>query len=74
MFEIVAVMFMVLGSKELDAIRITHNQGKPLTFKTQDICYAHVYVNLEKIKEFASSEFNGRPVKSVICAPVPKDI
>ena len=44
MFEIVAVMFMVLGSKELDAIRITHDQ------------------------------FDGRPVKSVICAPVPKDI
>ena len=74
MFEIVAVMFMVLGSKELDAIRITHDQGKPLTFKTQDICYAHVFANLDKIKEFASLQFDGRPVKSVICARVPKDI
>jgi|TARA_A100001388_G_scaffold274954_1_gene259533 hypothetical protein len=74
MFEIVAIMFMVLGSKEIDAVRITHDQGKPLTFKTQQICYAHVYANLEKIKEFASSQFDGRPVKSVICAPVPKEV
>ena len=74
MFEIVAIMFMALGSKELDAIRITHDQGKPLTFKTEQRCYVHVFANLEKIKEFASSQFNGRPVKSVMCAPVPKEV
>ncbi len=74
MFEIVVIMFMVLGSKEIDAVRITHDQDIPLTFKTQQICYAHVFANLEKIKEFASSQFDGRPVKSVICAPVPKEV
>lgn len=74
MFEIVAIMFIILGSKEIDAVRITHDQGKPLMFKTQQICYAHVFANLEKIKEFASSQFDGRPVKSVICAPVPKEV
>ena len=50
---------------------ITHNDGKLLHFETQEICYAHVYENLDKLKEFASSHFDGAPVKSIICSRVP---
>ena len=48
-----------------------HNDGKLLQFETQEICHAHVYKNLDKLKEFASSQFDGAPVKSIICARVP---
>ena len=70
MWQIVVIMMVALGA-ETDAIEISHNNGKLLQFESQAICYAHVETNLEKIKSFASSQFDGAPVKSIICAKVP---
>ena len=70
MWQIVVIM-MVGMLAEKDAIEITHNDGKLLLFETQEICYAHVYENVDKLKEFASLHFDGAPVKSIICARVP---
>ena len=70
MWQIIVIMMVALGS-DTDALEITHNNGKPLRFETQEICYDHVYENLDKLKEFASSQFDGAPVKTIICASVP---
>jgi len=70
MWQIVVIMMVAFGA-DTDALEITHNNGKPLRFETQEICYAHVYENLDKLKEFASSQFDGAPVKTIICASVP---
>ena len=69
MWQIIVIMMVALGA-DTDALEITHNNGKPLRFETQEICYAHVYENLDKLKEFASSQFDGAPVKRIICASV----
>ena len=65
MWQIIVIMMVALGTDE-NALEITHNDGKLLRFETQEICYAHVYENLDKLKEFASSQFDGAPVKSII--------
>ena len=70
MWQIIVIMMVALGS-DTDALEITHNNGKPLRFETQEICYAHVYENLDKLKEFASSQFDDAPVKTIICSRVP---
>jgi|TARA_Y100000361_G_C11058386_1_gene289110 hypothetical protein len=70
MWQIVVIMMVAFGA-DTDALEITHNNGKPLRFETQEICYAHVYENLDKLKQFASSQFDGAPVKTIICARVP---
>ena len=70
MWQIVVIMLVTFGA-DTDALEITHNNGKPLQFETQEICYAHVYENLDKLKQFASSQFDGAPVKTIICARVP---
>ena len=70
MWQIIVIMMVALGA-DTDALEITHNNGKPLRFETQEICYDHVYENLDKLKEFASSQFDGAPVKTIICASVP---
>ena len=70
MWQIIVIMMVALGA-DTDALEITHNNGKPLQFETQETCYAHVYENLDKLKEFASSQFDGAPVKTIICASVP---
>ena len=70
MWQIVVIMLVAVGA-DTDALEITHNDGKPLRFETQEICYAHVYDNLDKLKQFASSQFDGSPVKTIICARVP---
>ena len=57
-----------LTSDEIDAMVITHYNGKPLDFKTQEKCYAHMWENIEAIKEYASSRFDGKPVRQVICS------
>ena len=49
MWQIIVIMMVALGS-DTDALEITHNNGKPLQFETQEICYAHVYENLDKLK------------------------
>ena len=70
MWQIVVIMLVAFGA-DTDALEITHNNGTPLQFETQEICYAHVYENLDKLKQFASSQFDGAPVKTIICARVP---
>jgi|TARA_B100001778_G_C18404098_1_gene545580 hypothetical protein len=69
MWQIVVIMMVALGVEQ-DAIEVTHNDGEILQFETQDICYAHVYKNLDELKKFASSQFEGAPVKKVMCARV----
>ena len=56
---------------EKDAIEITHNNGLPLRFDTQEICYDHVYKNIDMLKQYASSQFDGAPVKTIICTKLP---
>tara|TARA_R100000742_G_C4246922_1_gene65716 strand:- start:383 stop:628 length:246 start_codon:yes stop_codon:yes gene_type:complete len=76
MWKIVVFMLIGLGTdQELypltsreDALVITHYQEKPLTFRTQEDCYAHMWENIEAIKEYASSQFEGKPVKQIICS------
>ena len=70
MWQIVVIMIVAFGA-DTDALEITHNDGQPLQFETQEICYAHVYENLDKLKQFASSQFDGAPVKPIIRARVP---
>lgn len=70
MWQIIVIMMVALGTDK-NALEITHNDGKLLQFETQEICHAHVYKNLDKLKEFASSQFDGAPVKSIICTRVP---
>ena len=70
MWQIIVIMMVALGTDK-NALEITHNDGKLLQFETQEICHAHVYKNLDKLKEFASLHFDGAPVKSIICARVP---
>tara|TARA_Y100001938_G_C7987510_1_gene377685 strand:- start:149 stop:379 length:231 start_codon:yes stop_codon:yes gene_type:complete len=70
MWQIIVIMLVTFGA-ELDAIEITHNDGKRLQFESQAICYAHVEANLEKLKSYASSQFDGAPVKSIICVKTP---
>jgi|TARA_R110000744_G_scaffold113666_2_gene212846 hypothetical protein len=70
MWQIIVMMMVTLGA-DMDAIEITSNDGKPLQFETQEICYTHVYKNLDKLKQIASSQFDGAPVKTIICAKMP---
>ena len=70
MWQIIVIMMVALGSNTA-AIEISHNNGKPLAFASQAICYAHVEANLEKLKSYASSQFDGAPVKSIICVKKP---
>ena len=70
MWQIIVIMMVAFGA-DTDALEITHNDGEILQFETQEICYDHVYKNLDKVKEFASSQFDGAPVKTIVCARVP---
>ena len=70
MWQIIVIMMGALGTDK-NALEITHNDGTLLQFETQEICHAQVYKNLDKLKEFASSQFDGAPVKTIICASVP---
>ena len=70
MWQIVVIMLVGMLA-EKDAIEITHNNGLPLRFDTQESCYDYVYKNLDMLKKYASSQFNGAPVKTIICAKVP---
>ena len=66
MWEIVIIMFLSLGTTQ-DAVRVTHNEGKVLEFKTKEICLQHVWANVDKLKEFGSSQYDGAPVKEIGC-------
>ena len=50
MWQIIVIMMVALGTDK-GALEITHNDGKRLQFETQEICYAHVYKNLDRLKE-----------------------
>ena len=70
MWQIVVIMLVGMLA-EKDAIEITHNNGLPLLFDTQEICYDHVYKNIDMLKQYASSQFDGAPVKTIICTKLP---
>ena len=70
MWQIVVIMLVGMLA-EKDAIEITHNNGLPLRFDTQEICYEHVYKNIDMLKQYASSQFDGAPVKTIICTKLP---
>ena len=70
MWQIVVIMLVGMLAEQ-DAIEITHNNGLPLRFDTQEICYDHVYKNIDMLKQYASSQFDGAPVKTIICTKLP---
>ena len=70
MWQIVVIMLVGMLA-EKDAIEITHNNGLPLRFDTEEICYDHVYKNIDMLKQYASSQFDGAPVKTIICTKLP---
>ena len=67
MWEIVIIMFLSTLGAEHDAIRVTHNDGKVLEFESKEICLQHVWANVDKLKEFGSSQYGGAPVKEIGC-------
>ena len=67
MWEIVIIMFLSTLGAEYDAIRVTHNDGKVLEFESREICLQHVWANVDKLKEFGSSQYDGAPVKEIGC-------
>jgi len=66
MWQIVIIMFMSLHS-ELDALEVTHHNGKPLEFATEEKCYAHVAEHIVSLRAFAAEEFPDVPIKSINC-------
>ena len=73
MWEIVIIMFLSLGTTQ-DAVRVTHNDGKVLEFETREVCLQHVWSNIDKLKEFGSSQYDGAPVKEIGCWLKPNEI
>ena len=73
MWEIVIIMFLSLGTTQ-DAVRVTHNDGKVLEFETREVCLQHVWANVDKLKEFGSSQYGGAPVKEIGCWLKPDEI
>tara|TARA_R100001082_G_scaffold70035_1_gene39835 strand:- start:159 stop:380 length:222 start_codon:yes stop_codon:yes gene_type:complete len=67
MWEIVIIMFLSTLGADNDAIRVTHNDGKVLEFESREICLQHVWANIDKLKEFGSSQYDGAPVKEIGC-------
>ena len=66
MWQIVFIMFMSLNS-ELDALEVTHFNGKSLEFETEDSCYEHVAEHIVSLRAFAAEHYPGVPIKSVNC-------
>ena len=67
MWEIVIIMFLSTLVADNDEIRVTHNDGKVLEFESREICLQHVWANIDKLKEFGSSQYDGAPVKEIGC-------
>jgi len=67
MWQIVIIMFLPTLGVEQDAITVTHSEGKVLEFETKEVCLKHVWANVDKLKEFGSSQFEGAPVKEIGC-------
>ena len=74
MWEIVIIMFLALSDTQDAAIRVTHNEGEVLEFETKEICLQHVWANVDKLKEFGSSQYDGAPVKEIGCWLKPNEI
>ena len=74
MWQIVIIMFLPTLGVEQDAVRITHNDGKVLEFETREVCLQHVWGNIDKLKEFGSSQYDGAPVKEIGCWLKPNEI
>jgi hypothetical protein len=66
MWQIVIIMFMSLHS-ELDALEVTHHNGEPLEFATEDSCYEHVAEHIVSLRAFAAEQFPDVPIKSINC-------
>ena len=68
-YMIVILMFVALGidGPDRDALEITHKDGKPLLFDTMEQCVDHVNKNLDELKQHASEQFDGAPVKKIMC-------
>ncbi len=66
MWQIVIIMFMSLNS-ELDALEVTHFNGKPLEFTTEEKCYAHVAEHIISLRAFAAEHYPDVPIKSINC-------
>ena len=66
MWQIVIIMFLPL-SADLDAVEVTHYNGKLLEFRSEEACYQHVEKNLITLKAFAGTHYPDVPVKSVNC-------
>ena len=66
MYVIVLLMFVTLGA-ERDALEVSHKDGKLLEFHTYEDWYNHVVENIDDLKEFAKSEFDGAPIKKILC-------
>lgn len=64
---IVIFMFAPLHV-EADAVEIDNYRGKPLVFLDKNSCYEHISENLDKLKAFAVTYFEGQyPVKRIDC-------
>ena len=66
MWKIVIIMFLPL-STDLDAVEVTHHDGKLLEFRSEEACYTYAGKNLIKLKAFAQTHYPDVPVKSVNC-------
>ena len=73
MWQIVIIMFLPL-STDLDAVEVTHYNGKLLEFQNEEACYRHVEKNLITLKAFAQTHYPDVPVKSVNCFRKPRTI
>ncbi len=66
MWQIVIIMFLPL-SADLDAVEVTHYNGKLLEFRSEEAFCQHVEKNLITLKAFAQTHYPDVPVKSVNC-------
>lgn len=68
-YVIVILMFVALGmdGPDKDALEISHKDGKPLLFDTFEQCVDHVNENIVELKQHASEQFDGAPVKKIMC-------
>tara|TARA_Y100001973_G_scaffold85129_1_gene126863 strand:+ start:3082 stop:3303 length:222 start_codon:yes stop_codon:yes gene_type:complete len=51
------------------AFKISHLNGKPLTFQTEDACFKHVDANYNDIKEFVEAYYDKKATVSKIMCP-----
>ena len=69
MYQLLIIMFVGLHVGE-DSIIVDRQHGEPLSFTTEQECMAHMKENTDALKAFASSQFDGAPVKMMLCVEV----